>query len=277
MNYGNMLVDYENVVMSVLSHGHRRGDRTGTGIISAFGYHMVHDHRLHGFPLLGLKSTNFKAVMAELFWFIKGSTNTRDLDSKIWDEWADEDGECGPIYGKQWRSWSTYNRPWAECDGVTSVDQLQQCIDGLRSNPHGRRHLVSAWNPTEIPQMALPPCHFAFQFYVEGDESLSIRVHQRSADLMLGVPFNMASYSLLLMLVAQCVGRKPGRHIHDLGDTHIYTNHESAAKEMIRRHRPINPRVSLDTDITNINCFLPRHVKVEGYNPQPAMKLPVAV
>lgn len=275
----NMLMDYENVLMRILSNGHPRGDRTGTGTLSVFGAVLEHDHRLHGFPLLSLKKTNWDAIVAELLWFIKGSTNTNDLNSKIWDEWADENGECGPIYGKQWRSWPRYVGAFAECDGWIEVDQLRECIDGIAKNPHGRRHIVSAWNPADIPDMALPPCHFAFQFYVEGDGSLSIMVHQRSADMMLGVPFNMASYSLLLHMVAHVVGREPGRHIHTLGDAHIYRNHEDAAREMIstRKSLPMPDFCIQPGAPTSIDMLKEDHLLLGSYLCHPAIKLPVAV
>lgn len=261
----NMLHQYGSLVQEILESGHRREDRTGVGTLSGFGYTLVHDHRVNGFPLLGLKKTNFKAIVAELLWFISGSDNINDLDSNIWNEWAGPDGYIGPCYGSQWVS-----------TGGRGVNQLQGVINSIKENPYSRRHMVTAWNVVDLPRMALPPCHHTFQFYVEGDETLSIRVHQRSADIMLGVPFNMASYSLLLFMVCRCVGRKPGRHIHDLGDAHIYTNHIDGAYEMLGRDHPAEPLVELE-DITDINAFRPKHIVLKGYNPHPAIRLPIAV
>lgn len=286
---------YQQLIHYALN-GHTKGDRTGTGTRSAFGAVTSHDHRRDGFPLITLKRTNFKAIVAELLWFISGATNIDTLDSKIWDEWADEDGNVGPIYGAQWRAWRMHNKSRNHSDQYkhhfnsardgrvegepfmyNRVDQLAQLIDGLKNNPHGRRHIISAWNVGDLDNMALPPCHYAMQFYAEGDEHLSIMVHQRSADLLLGVPFNLASYSLLLMMVAQCVGRKPAKHIHTFGDYHVYENHIEAAHAVLQRDPMRLPRVELSPGVTDINEFTAGDIVLTGYESHDPIKLPVAV
>lgn len=247
-----------------------RQDRTGTGCRSFFGATVVFDHRKPGnFPYLTTKKLNFRAVVAELLWFLSGSTNIGDLDARIWDQWADENGDVGPVYGHQWRHWTGFHgKP---------IDQVANLIEGLRNDPYSRRHIVSAWNVDDLPDMRLAPCHYAFQCYTESDGTLSIKVQQRSADLMLGVPFNLASYSLLLHMLAQCVDRKPGRHIHDFGDVHLYENHVEGAREMVSRSHYQSPEIRINPEITDIFEFGPDDIKVGPHETHPAIHLPIAV
>ncbi len=245
-------------------------DRTGTGTQSVFGYQMRFNLE-EGFPLLTTKKVHLKSIIYELLWFISGNTNVRWLQEHgvtIWDEWADENGDLGPVYGHQWRSWPAP-------DG-REIDQLSMVIDQIRNNPDSRRMLVCAWNPGEVDKMALPPCHCLFQFYV-ADGKLSCQLYQRSADVFLGVPFNIASYALLTMMLAQVCGLKPGEFIHTTGDTHIYKNHfDQVALQLSREPRPL-PRMKLNPEVKDLFDFKYEDFTLEGYDPWPLIKAPVAV
>lgn len=263
---------YLDLLRHVLAHGDRRMDRTGVGTISAFGAQCRYDLR-DGFPLVTTKKVFLRGIIHELLWFLRGDNNAKSLqavDVHIWDEWAGPDGDLGRIYGKQWRSWQ---RP----DGST-LDQIQQLVRDLRKNPASRRLIVSAWNPGEIEQMALPPCHALFQFWVNTSKGeLSCQLYQRSGDLFLGVPFNIASYALLTMMVAQVTGLKPGEFIHTLGDAHIYLNHlDQVEKQLAREPRPL-PRMHLNPARRELEEFIYEDFTLEGYDPHPAIKAPVAV
>ncbi len=261
--------NYLDTIKHVLNNGQIKEDRTGTGTISTFGYQNRYDLS-EGFPLLTTKRVYFKGVVHELLWIISGSTNIKYLvDNKvnIWNEWADEDGELGPVYGKQWRRWEG-----KDC----TVDQLQNLIDGIKNNPSSRRHIINAWNVADVKDMALPPCHAFIQFYVSGNK-LSCQLYQRSADLFLGVPFNIASYSLLLMMVAQVTGYEVGEFIHSFGDLHIYTNHLEQVNEQITREPKKLPKVKLNKDIKNIEDFTYDDIILEDYDPHPAIKGKVSV
>ncbi len=261
---------YLDLLKHIRTNGVMKEDRTGTGTQSVFGYQMRFDLS-EGFPLLTTKKVHLKSIIYELLWFIAGDTNVKYLQDHgvtIWDEWADADGNLGPVYGHQWRSWPAP-------DGRT-IDQLSQVIDTIRRNPDSRRMLVTAWNPGEVDQMALPPCHCLFQFYV-ADGKLSCQLYQRSADVFLGVPFNIASYALLTMMIAQVCGLKPGEFVHTTGDTHIYRNHfEQVATQLSREPRPL-PRMILNPDVKSIFDFKYEDFTLEGYDPWPAIKAPVAV
>lgn len=271
---------YRDLVEHVLDHGEYREDRTGTGTLSVFGHQMRFDLR-EGFPLLGAKRTHFHSIKAELLWFLKGSTNVKWLQEQgvtIWDEWADEDGDLGPVYGKQWRWWPS--SVWDECwdDYVTDViDQIADVIESIKTDPYSRRHIVSAWNPAEVEDMALPPCHMMFQFYVSKNGELSCHLYQRSADIFLGVPFNIASYALLTHMVAQVTGLRVGEFVHTLGDAHIYSNHIDGCLEMLGREERPAPELVLNTDVTDIDSFTMNDIMVVGYDPHPAIKGKVAV
>lgn len=261
---------YLNLLAEARHDGVLREDRTGVGTSSLFGRQIRFDLR-KGFPLLTTKRVHIRAVIHELLWFLSGSTNVaylQDRGIKIWDDWADEGGDLGPIYGHQWRSWSTPN-------GET-VDQIANVIEGIRTQPYSRRHIVSAWNPADIPDMALPPCHVLFQFYVDNGE-LSCQLYQRSADIFLGVPFNIASYALLTQMVAQVTGLSPGEFVHTFGDVHLYLNHfEQAEKQLARGVRPL-PQMLIDPSIVSIDDFRYNHFRLEGYDPCPAISAPVAI
>ena len=261
---------YHDLLERVLAEGTTRSDRTGTGTKSVFGHQMRFDLR-EGFPLVTTKRVHRKSVIHELLWFLRGETNVRSLQEAgvtIWDEWADEDGELGPVYGAQWRSWPDY-------DGGT-VDQIAKVQEAIRTNPHSRRHIVSAWNPALVDEMALPPCHCLFQFYV-ADGRLSCQLYQRSADIFLGVPFNIASYALLTHMMAQATGLGVGEFIHTLGDAHLYLNHvEQAELQLSRAERPL-PLLRLNPDVKSVLDFRYDDVEVIGYDPHPAIKAPIAV
>jgi thymidylate synthase len=261
---------YLDLMTQVLKHGTRKSDRTGTGTLSIFGAQLRFSLDA-GFPLLTTKKVHLKSIIHELLWFLKGDTNTRYLKEHgvtIWDEWADERGDLGPVYGYQWRSWQA-------SDG-RRIDQVSQVIEQIRSNPDSRRLIVSAWNVGDLDKMALLPCHAFFQFYVAGGR-LSCQLYQRSADLFLGVPFNIASYSLLTMMVAQVTGLKTGEFIHTFGDAHLYLNHLEQAREQLTRDPRRPPAMRLNPSVTNLFDFQFRDFTLENYDPHPAIRAPIAV
>ncbi|HAN32245.1 MAG TPA: thymidylate synthase [Myxococcales bacterium] len=261
---------YLDLMERVLNEGTPKGDRTGTGTLSLFGAQCRYDLSA-GFPLVTTKKVHWKSVLIELLWFLRGETNNTWLTDRgvsIWNEWAAEDGDLGPVYGAQWRSWRGAN------DVI--VDQIAEVIERIRSNPDSRRHIVSAWNVAALPDMALPPCHLLFQFYV-ADGKLSCQLYQRSADLFLGVPFNIASYAALTHMIAQVTGLKVGDFVHTFGDVHLYQNHIEQAKLQLSREPKPLPSLSLDPAITQIDAFEPHHVKLQGYDPHPRIRAPVAV
>lgn len=261
---------YESFLKHVLEHGTRKTDRTNTGTISVFGGQLRFDLE-QGFPLITTKKVHLKSIIHELLWFLKGETNIAYLKENgvsIWDEWADEQGELGPVYGKQWRSWESK-------DGKV-IDQIQEALHLIQNQPDSRRILVNAWNVGELDKMALMPCHTLFQFYV-ADGKLSCQLYQRSADLFLGVPFNIASYALLTLMMAQVTGLKPGDFVHTFGDAHIYTNHlDQVNLQLSRESRPY-PKMKLNPEINNLFDFKYGDFELEGYEPWPAIKAPVAV
>lgn len=261
---------YLDLIKRVRTEGARKTDRTGTGTLSVFGHQMRFD-LADGFPLVTTKKLHVKSIIHELLWFLAGDTNIAYLKRhgvRIWDEWADESGDLGPVYGKQWRS-------WAAIDGQ-AIDQISQVITTLRTDPDSRRMIVSAWNPADIPDMALAPCHCLFQFYV-ADGKLSCQLYQRSADIFLGVPFNIASYALLTMMMAQATGLKPGDFVHTFGDAHLYLNHlEQADEQLSREPRPL-PTMALNPDVTDIFAFQFKDFTLTGYDPHPHIAAPVAV
>jgi thymidylate synthase len=267
---------YLDLLQRILDEGVEKSDRTGTGTLSVFGHQMRFDLR-EGFPLVTTKKVHTRSVFGELLWFLRGETNVAWLQERgisIWDEWADENGDLGPVYGHQWRSWPTP-------DGG-HVDQLAKVVEQIRTNPDSRRHIVSAWNVADVDDMALPPCHTLFQFYVApspdgGPGRLSCQLYQRSADTFLGVPFNIASYALLTHMVAQVTGLEVGDLVHTLGDAHLYTNHlDQARLQLTREPRPL-PTLRLDPSVTAIDAFELEHVVLEGYDPHPVIKAPIAV
>ena len=261
---------YLDLLREIRDNGVTKTDRTGVGTKSIFG-HQMRFNLQDGFPLLTTKKVFLKGIIYELLWFLKGDTNIKfltDNNVHIWDEWADENGDLGYVYGKQWRSWET-------TDGRV-IDQISQVVDLIKNHPDSRRILVTAWNPAEIDKMALPPCHCLFQFYV-ADGKLSCQLYQRSADTFLGVPFNIASYALLTMMLAQVCGLEPGEFIHTTGDTHIYLNHLDQVNEQLSREpRPL-PKMIINPDVKSIFDFKYEDFKLEGYDPYPAIKAPVAV
>ena len=261
---------YLELLGHVLEHGTEKADRTGTGTRSVFGWQMRFD-LAQGFPLVTTKKLHLRSIIHELLWFLQGSTNIRYLTENkvgIWDEWADADGELGPVYGKQWRSWEG-------ADGTT-IDQIQWVVDEIRRNPDSRRLIVSAWNVADLPRMALMPCHSLFQFYVAGGK-LSCQLYQRSGDIFLGVPFNIASYALLTHMVAQVCGLQVGDFVHTLGDAHLYSNHYEQAREQLARTPRALPTLALDPEVRDIFGFRYEDIAIEGYDPWPAIKAPVAV
>lgn len=261
---------YLDLLQKVMEHGVDRGDRTGTGTRSIFGHQMRFDLGA-GFPALTTKKLHLRSIIHELLWFIQGDTNIRYLQEngvRIWDEWADAEGNLGPVYGKQWRSWATP-------DGRT-IDQLSQVIHDIKTNPESRRLIVTAWNPADVPNMALPPCHLLFQFYVANGK-LSCQLYQRSADIFLGVPFNIASYALLTLMIAQVTGLKPGEFIHTLGDAHIYHNHFEQARTQLERTPGELPIMKINPERHSIGSFVFDDFMLEDYAPLPHIAAPVAV
>jgi len=261
---------YLDLMRRVRDHGVRKTDRTGTGTLSVFGHQMRFD-LADGFPLVTTKKLHVKSIIHELIWFLAGDTNTRYLTDngvRIWDEWADQNGDLGPVYGKQWRS-------WAAPDGRT-IDQIAEVVETLKTNPDSRRIIVSAWNPADIPDMALAPCHCLFQFYV-ADGRLSCQLYQRSADVFLGVPFNIASYALLTMMMAQVTGLKLGEFVHTFGDAHLYLNHLEQADEQLRRTPRALPRMEINPAVASIFKFKYDDFNLVGYDPHPHIKAEVAV
>jgi thymidylate synthase len=261
---------YLALLADILAQGARQEDRTGVGTLSVFGRQMRFDLS-ERFPVLTTKKLHLKSIIYELLWFLRGETNVRWLQERgvtIWDEWADAEGELGPVYGRQWRS-------WAAPDG-RSIDQIAQLLKSLKDNPASRRHIVSAWNPADVDRMALPPCHCLFQFHV-ADGRLSCQLYQRSADVFLGVPFNIASYALLTAMIAQVVGLKPGDFVHTLGDAHLYLNHVDQAREQLTRTPKPWPRLALNPDVTDLFAFAYEDIALEGYEAWPAIRAPIAV
>ena len=261
---------YLDLLRHIREHGQEKTDRTGTGTLSVFGYQMRFDLG-EGFPLLTTKKLHLKSIAHELLWFLRGETNARSLQEvgvKIWDEWAGPDGELGPIYGYQWRSWPAP-------DG-RHIDQIAQVVEGIRKNPDSRRLIVSAWNVADIPDMALAPCHALFQFYVAGGK-LSCQLYQRSADVFLGVPFNIASYALLTMMIAQVTGMGAGDFVHTLGDAHLYLNHLEQADLQLGREPRALPRMELNPEVSRLEDFRFEDFKLTGYEPHPHIAAPVAV
>jgi thymidylate synthase len=261
---------YLDLMRRVRTEGVRKADRTGTGTLSVFGHQMRFDLGA-GFPLVTTKKLHVRSIIHELIWFLRGDTNVaylRQNGVSIWDEWADENGDLGPVYGKQWRSWAA--------PGGRTIDQIAEVVETLKTNPDSRRMIVSAWNPADLPDMALAPCHCLFQFYV-AEGRLSCQLYQRSADVFLGVPFNIASYALLTMMMAQVTGFEPGEFVHTFGDAHLYLNHLEQADEQLRREpRPL-PRMQLNPDVMDIFAFRYEDFELTGYSPHPHIKAPVAV
>jgi thymidylate synthase len=261
---------YQDLLKRILKEGVKREDRTGVGTLSIFG-HQMHFNMEDGFPLLTTKKLHLKSIIYELLWFLKGDTNVKYLQEhgvKIWNEWADENGDLGPVYGHQWRSWPDYKGG--------SIDQIKNVLDMIKHSPSSRRMLVTAWNPAEVDEMALPPCHCLFQFYV-AEGKLSLQLYQRSADTFLGVPFNIASYSLLLHMMAQVTGLEVGEFIHTTGDTHIYLNHlEQVKLQLTRTPRPL-PKIIINPDVKDLFSFHYDDFKIEDYNPYPHIPGTVAV
>ncbi|PZO52733.1 MAG: thymidylate synthase [Alphaproteobacteria bacterium] len=263
-------IAYLGLLDDILQNGIDRGDRTGTGTRSVFGRQLRFDLSA-GFPLLTTKKVHLKSIILELLWFLRGDSNVRWLQEQgvtIWDEWANEEGELGPVYGKQWRSWETK-------DG-RAIDQIANVVAAIRTNPNSRRHIVSAWNPAEVDQMALPPCHCLFQFFV-ADGKLSCQLYQRSADVFLGVPFNIASYALLTQMMAQVTGLEPGEFVHTFGDAHLYHNHFDQARLQLTRTPYAPPTMLINPERKDIFAFEYGDFKLEGYQAHPGIKAPIAV
>ena len=261
---------YLDLMRDVLDHGVKKTDRTGTGTLSVFGRQMRFDLG-EGFPLVTTKKLHLKSIVHELIWFLSGDTNIRYLKANgvtIWDEWADANGDLGPVYGAQWRSWPAGN-------GET-IDQIKQVVDGIKRSPDSRRLIVTAWNPADVDKQALPPCHCMFQFHVANGK-LSCQMYQRSADIFLGVPFNIASYALLTMMMAQVTGLKPGEFVHTLGDAHLYSNHLEQARLQLSRSPKALPRMRINPEVGSIFDFVYEDFVLEGYEPHPHIKAAVAV
>lgn len=269
---------YKDLVSRILSEGEERQDRTGTGTLSVFGGHMQFDLR-ERFPIVQCKETRWRTAFLEMLFFIRGDTDIHWLNSqgcKLWDSWADSKGNLGPIYGNAWRKWATQEIPYVQ--ESYEIDQVKQAIEGIKNNPHGRRHMVSAWNVGELEDMALPPCHFYHQLYAAGDEWLDMQVGQRSWDIALGAPFNIAAYAMLLTLYARATGRKP-RYLHySYGDAHIYLDHVDQMREVLEReYEEDSPRLVINTDNTDIDGYKIEYFAIEGYNPMPFVKMNVSV
>ncbi|MBB5040367.1 thymidylate synthase [Prosthecobacter dejongeii] len=263
--------EYHRLLQKVLTHGSYREDRTGTGAYSVFGEQSRYDLSA-GFPIVTTKKLHLRSIIHELLWFLAGDTNIRYLQENkvsIWDEWANEQGELGPVYGAQWRRWQGAPK-------AAPIDQITQLVEGIRKNPFSRRHIVSAWNVAVVDQMALPPCHCLFQFFV-AEGKLSCQLYQRSADLFLGVPFNIASYALLTMMVAQVCDLQPGDFVHTFGDLHLYKNHLDQAKEQLSREPRLLPVMKLNPEVKDLFAFRFEDFTLEGYDPHPAIKAPIAV
>jgi len=261
---------YHDLLRHVLENGSDRGDRTGTGTRSVFGHHMRFD-LADGFPVITTKRLHLKSIIHELLWFLKGDTNIAYLKENgvsIWDEWADENGDLGPVYGAQWRSWPDY-------DGG-HIDQMAKLVESIKTNPNSRRHIVTAWNPALVDEMALPPCHCLFQFYV-ADGRLSCQLYQRSADIFLGVPFNIASYALLTLMMAQVTGLEPGDFVHTLGDAHLYANHFDQAKLQLTRTPKALPVMKLNPEVRDLFSFAYEDFTLIGYEADASIKAPIAV
>ena len=261
---------YLDLMQKVLNEGQKKSDRTGTGTLSIFG-HQMEFNLSDGFPLVTTKKVHLKSIVHELIWFLQGSTNISYLKENgvsIWDEWADENGDLGPVYGAQWRSWPDGNNG--------TIDQIQNLIQGIKTNPDSRRHIVSAWNPALVDEMALPPCHSLFQFYVANEE-LSCQLYQRSADIFLGVPFNIASYALLTHMVAHVCNLKAGKFVHTFGDAHLYLNHLDQAKLQLSRDTKILPQLKLNSEIKNIFDFKFEDIEITNYESHPSISAPIAV
>ena len=261
---------YLDLMQKVLNEGQKKSDRTGTGTLSIFGHQMEFDLS-DGFPLVTTKKVHLKSIVHELIWFLQGSTNISYLKENgvsIWDEWADEKGDLGPVYGAQWRSWPDGNNG--------TIDQIQNLIQGIKTNPDSRRHIVSAWNPALVDEMALPPCHSLFQFYVVNEE-LSCQLYQRSADIFLGVPFNIASYALLTHMVAHVCNLKAGKFVHTFGDAHLYLNHLDQAKLQLSRDTKILPQLKLNSEVKNIFDFKFEDIEITNYESHPSISAPIAV
>jgi thymidylate synthase len=268
--YGNLVRQYLSLLSDILENGVQRGDRTGTGTLGVFGRQMRFD-LADGFPLVTTKKLHLKSIVHELLWFLAGDTNVRYLQENgvsIWDEWADEQGELGPVYGKQWRTW--------EAPDGRVIDQISNVVDQIKKNPQSRRLIVSAWNPADVDQMALPPCHCLFQFYVANGR-LSCQLYQRSADVFLGVPFNIASYALLVAMMAQVTDLEPGEFVHTLGDAHLYLNHLDQARLQLERQPKPLPLLKLNPFVKNIFGFKFEDIAFEGYEAWPAIKAPISV
>lgn len=272
---------YLALLRDVLENGEKHRDRTGTGTLSIFGCQSRYDLR-QGFPLVTTKKCHIRSIIHELLWFLKGETSIKYLKENqvtIWDEWADKNGDLGPIYGYQWRYWGREWKPAGNCGGTpgTHFDQIARVVAQIKNNPWSRRHIVSAWNVSDIDKMRLPPCHIIFQFYVHEDNRLSCQMYQRSADIFLGVPFNIASYALLTMMMAQVTGKTPGFFIHTLGDAHLYLNHIEQAKLQLEREPRLPPEMKINPGVKSVFDFRFDDFTLENYNPHPAIKAPISV
>lgn len=275
------MLEYQKLLKHVLDNGVFKSDRTGTGTYSVFGTQSRYNLQ-EGFPLVTTKKVHFKSVVHELLWFIKGDTNVRYLQENgvtIWNEWADANGDLGPVYGSQWRFWVDPRKSLVVNNEVTcgTIDQLKNVIEGLKTDPHGRRHIVTAWNPSDVPHMALPPCHAFFQFYVDNKNRLSLQLYQRSADVFLGVPFNIASYALLLHMVAHVTGYTAHEFVHTIGDAHLYSNHLEQAHLQLTREPKWPPTIALNPYVRNIDDFTYEDITLEKYECWPSIKAPIAV